>query len=130
MKKVIWIVMMVSVALAGSSATAVDLSPAEVVSDTSMKAVAAPPDCGGSWRAVRLHCRRGFQGAASGEYGGTQFFLVCSGDRVTTSVCTAGSDYRYIMEGQSPDGAVVRCADSGSGVQVNASCGGLHLTIN
>ena len=81
MKRAIWIVMLVCVGLAGSSAPAVDLSPAEVVSDTPMESISAPPDCPGSWRAVRLHCRGGSQGVATGFYGGTDFFLVCNGDR-------------------------------------------------
>jgi hypothetical protein len=130
MKRAVWIVMMMSVAIAGPIAAAVDLSPAEVVSNTSMKAIGPPPTCETSWRAVRLHCRRGSQGSATGQYGGTDFFLACNGNRVTTSICTSGSDYQYIMEGQPPSGPVVRCANSGSAVQVNASCGDLHLTIN
>ena len=130
MKRAIWIVMLVCVGLAGSSAPAVDLSPAEVVSDTPMESISAPPDCPGSWRAVRLHCRGGSQGVATGFYGGTDFFLVCNGDRVTTLICTTGNDYRYIMEGQTPGGPIARCANSGSAVQVNESCGRLHLTIN
>ena len=130
MDRAIRIVVMVCVGLAGASAPAVDLSPAEVVPETPMTATAAPPDCSGSWRAVRLHCRGGSQGVATGVYGGTDFFLVCNGDRVTTSICTTGNDYRYIMEGQTPGGPIARCAGSGSSVQVNEFCGGLHLTIN
>jgi hypothetical protein len=130
MRRETWIVMMACVALAGSSVLAVDLLPAKDETDTSMQAIAAPPDCGGSWRAVRLHCRGGSQGAATGSYGGSDFFLICNGDRVTTNICTSGDDYRYIMEGQFQGGSVVRCANSGSAVQVNESCGRLHLTIN
>lgn len=130
MKRAIWIVMMMSAAFAVSSVIAVDLSPTGAVADASMEAVSAPPDCGGSWRVVRLHCRGGSQGVAAGDYGGTGFSLACNGDRVTTSICTASSDYGYIMEGERPNGPPIRCFGSGSAVQVNSFCGGLHLTIN
>lgn len=88
----------------------------------------APPECDLSWRAVRLKCKPNAEGLVTGNYGGTDFFLVC-GD-ATERICSSDNSFRYIMEGGVPGGPQVRCADSGDDVQVNAFCGPLHLIIN
>jgi hypothetical protein len=90
---------------------------------------AAPPDCSGSWRAARLHCSKNATGLVTGNYGGTDFFLTCDSSS-SARFCTAGNDFRYIMEGATPGGPFVRCALSGSSGQVNEKCGPLHLSIN
>jgi hypothetical protein len=90
---------------------------------------AAQPDCDGSWRAARLQCAGNSTGIAAGNYGGTDFFLNCSGES-SVRFCTSGNAFRYIMEGQDSDGRAVRCALSGSAGQVNEKCGPLHLIIN
>jgi len=87
------------------------------------------PDCDGSWRAARLQCAANATGLATGYYGGTDFFLTCSGAS-SVRFCTSGNDFRYLMEGQTPKGAAVRCALSGSAGQVNEKCGPLHLIVN
>ena len=72
-------------------------------------AAASAPDCPASWRAVRLNCRGDAEGLVTGEYGGTSFFLTCDGE-TSTQICTEGESWRYIMEGNTPDGPAVRCA--------------------
>ena len=90
---------------------------------------AGQPDCDGSWRAARLRCAGNSTGLVAGNYGGTDFFLSCSGES-TVRFCTSGNTFRYIMEGQNSDGQAVRCALSGSAGQVNEKCGPLHLIVN
>ena len=66
------------------------------------EAATPPPDCPVSWRQVSLKCQPKAEGVATGNYGGTDFFLVCGDDDVR--ICTDTSAWRYIMEGVSRAG--------------------------
>lgn len=145
MKKAIWIVLLLSVTLTFSWMGEADPGPATpeaaqdtdlttateaIESDAALTPASSPPECPASWRNVSLQCRGDSSGLITGQYGGTDFFLACNGDKASTSICAGGNGYRYIMEGQIPGGIAVRCADSGASGQVNEFCGPLHMKIN
>lgn len=113
-------------AIAGSEDSPRNVAEVELGS-LPAESVSAPPECPESWRAIRLKCKPGAEGIAVGNYGGSDFFLTCD-EEVRT--CTSGNTWRYLMEGASPDGPIVRCALSGESDQVNEFCGPLHLIIN
>ena len=120
MNRLAWAALFLAIVGIGAVPPALDVPSAEA---------AAPPECPASWRAVRLNCKGGSDGLIAGEYGGTSFFLTCGGE-TSTQICTEGESWRYIMEGTTPDGAAVRCAQSGTSGQVNEFCGPRHLILN
>lgn len=104
------------------SAVRIDLQP------PAEAAGSPPPDCEVSWRAVRLKCKEGAVGSASGRYGGSDFVVTCENPR--TRICASSTFYEYEIEGIGPSGMIVRCSDSGYAFLVNASCGPFRLIIN